>query len=51
MPTVIPIVILIVMLTIIPTVALTVTLIVLPDLIILAKRPLKYSFIKIKTIY
>jgi len=37
--------------TITPIVALTITLIVLLDLIILTKRPLKYGFIRIKTIY
>ena len=46
-----PIVILIVTPTATPTVVLTITLIISLDLIILAKRPLKYSFIKIKTIY
>jgi hypothetical protein len=46
-----PIVILIVTPTITLIVALTITLIVLLNLIILTKRPLKYSFIRIKTIY
>ena len=34
-----------------PTVALTITLIVLLDLTMLAKRPLKHGFIRIKTIH
>jgi hypothetical protein len=46
-----PIVILIVIPTATPIVALIITLIVLLNLTILAKRPLKYSFIRIKTIY
>ena len=49
--TVIPTVIPIVTPTVTPTVALTVTLIASLDLIMLIKRPLKYSFIRIKTIY
>jgi len=49
--TVILIVMPIVTLTATLIVVLTVTLIVLLDLIMLAKRPLKYSFIRIKTIY
>ena len=49
--TVIPIVMLIVTPTTTPTVALTMTLIVSLDLIMLIKRPLKHSFIRIKTIY
>ena len=47
MPTVMPIV----TPTATPTVALTVALIALLDLTMLAKRPLKHSFIRIKTIY
>ena len=46
---------LIVILIVTPTatliVVLTITLIVLLNLIILIKRPLKYGFIRIKTIY
>ena len=49
--TVMPIVIPIVTLTATPIAALTITLIVLLDLTILTKRPLKYGFIRIKTIY
>jgi hypothetical protein len=49
--TVIPTVMPIVTPTITPTVALTITLIALLDLIMLVKRPLKHSFIRIKTIY
>jgi hypothetical protein len=41
----------IVTLTITPIVVLTITLIVSLNLIILIKRLLKYSFIRIKTIY
>ena len=51
MPIVIPIVILIVTPTATPIVVSTVMLIVLLDLTMLIKRPLKYSFIRIKTIY
>ena len=46
-----PIVMLIVIPTATPIVVLTVMLIALLDLIMLTKRPLKYSFIRIKTIY
>jgi len=49
--TVIPIVMPIVTPTATPTVASTITLIVLLDLTMLVKRSLKYSFIRIKTIY
>jgi len=49
--TVIPTVMLIVMPTAMPTVVLTVTLIASLDLTMLVKRPLKYSFIRIKTIH
>ena len=49
--TVILIVMLIVTPTATPTVALTVMLIVSLDLTILVKRPLKHSFIRIKTIH
>ena len=51
MPTVMPIVMLIVTPTITPIVALTVTPIALLNLIMFVKHPLKYSFIRIKTIY
>ena len=50
-PTVILTVMLIVTLTVMLIVALTVTPIVLLGLIMLAKHPLKYSFIRIKIIY
>ena len=46
-----PIVIPIVTPTATPTVVSTITTIASLDLTILAKRPLKYSFIRIKTIY
>ena len=49
--TVIPIVMPIVTPTATLTVVLTITLIVLLNLIMLAKRPLKHGFIRIKTIY
>ena len=45
------IVILIVTPTAMPIVVLAITLIALLDLIMLIKHPLKYSFIKIKTIH
>ena len=48
---VIPTVMLIVTPTATPIVALTVILIVLLDLMMLIKRPLKYGFIRIKTIH
>ena len=51
MPTVMPIVMLIVTPTVTLTVVLTVTIIALLDFIMLVKRLLKYSFVRIKTIY
>ena len=49
--TVMPTVMLIVTLTATPIVVLTITLIALLNLIMLIKRLLKHSFIRIKTIY
>jgi len=49
--TVIPTVMPIVTPTATPIVALTITLIASLDLTMLVKRPLKYGFIRIKTIY
>jgi len=50
-PTTTPTVMPIVTPTATPIVASTITLIASLNLIMLAKRPLKYSFIRIKTIY